>query len=114
MTVRSLPEKPIRAAISLPCWRAAMISASWLMAMLTSSAMFAIPGDATEKEVNAFLEIERGLHAFQSEAQLHQGERHFRLDADHHRFGPPQLGDMGDAPQGADGEGIHDVEGGDI
>src|SRR5438067_5398154 len=66
------------------------------------------------EEGQSFLQIEGGVDTLQAEAELHHGERHFRLHADDDRLGPAQPGHVRDVTHRPDGERVHDVEGGAV
>src|SRR4051794_3898723 len=87
MIVRSLPEKPARAARSRPFCRAATMSPSRLMGTQVSSCatggIFAFPGG---QQLQTLLEIERGGDVVERQSELGHGDCHVRLDADDHRL----------------------------
>src|SRR5438034_215834 len=66
------------------------------------------------EEGQPFFQVERRVDALQGEPQLHHRERHLRLDADDDRLGRAEAPHLGDVAQGADGEGVHHVERGDV
>src|ERR671919_380433 len=111
ISVCSVLENPPAAASSRPFCRAVTISASPVMGTRTSAATPPVSSVAVTQEVEPFLEVQRGRHALQRQAELDHGERHLRLDAHHDRLGAPQLRGIGDATDRARREGIEDVEG---
>src|SRR5262245_24007326 len=66
------------------------------------------------EEGQPFLQIEGGAHTLEAEPELHHGERHLRLHADDDRLGPAEPRHLRDVAHRADGEGVHDVESGDV
>ena len=76
----------------------------------SSLALLGVPVQKREP----LLQIERGDHAFQVEAQTDHREGDVRVDTDDHRLGPAQLDHLRDVPEGAAGERVHDVHGGDV
>src|SRR5919106_1435499 len=113
MSVASVLEKPSSRARRLPSARATTMSRSEAMGTRTSSSI-AFPLSPPPEECQPFLQIERGVHPFQGQPQLNQGESHLRLDSDNHRFRPLQLGHQGHGAEGTRYERVHDVEGGNV
>src|SRR5207245_8241048 len=114
MTVWSPRVKPWAAASSRPFSRAWTMSTSEAITSRSSSPTSgALPGLGVQ-ERQALFEIEGSRDPFERQAQLHHGERHFRLDADDHGFRPAQPRHVGDVAEGAHREGVHHVERRDV
>src|SRR5688500_7341241 len=80
--------------------RAATMSWSWTIGIRISAATGpALP--ALCELGQAILEVERGGHLVEGQAELDHREGDVGLDADDHRVGAAQGGDLGDAEQGA-------------
>jgi hypothetical protein len=58
----------------------------------------------------AFLEVQRRVHAIEVQAEPHHRKSDLRLDTDNDRFRSAQSDHVGDVPQTAAGEGVHDVQ----
>src|SRR4051812_19350 len=115
ISVRSVLENPSRAASALPWARAVRTSRSEPMSTRSSfSTVAQLPLLEALKQRQSFLEVERGGDALQVQPQLDHREGDLGLDADDHRLGAAQAGHVGDAPQRARGEGVHDVQGRDV
>src|SRR5438445_7420286 len=109
MTVWSPRVKPWAAANSRPFARAWTMSTSEAIGRRSSSATSAaLPCSGVEKR-QALLEIEGGHDPFERQPQLDHGERHFRLDAHDHGLRPPEPRHVGDVPERAHRERVHDV-----
>src|SRR5256886_6279591 len=123
MTVCSPLEKPATAAKARPCWRASTTSTSAAIGRRSSSPTAArlfrfsferaFLGPAIE-ERETFFEIQYGRDTPQRQAELHHCECDVGLNADDHRFGAAKPRHMGDVPQRAHRERVHDVECGDV
>src|SRR5262245_32751613 len=118
MTVRSLDEKPNLDASERPSWRAVTMSDADPMETSLSAeslGMPGMPGPVGRVEIGEpLLEVERGRHVLEGEAELDHGEGHLGLDAHDDRLRAPQLDHVRDRPQRPDGEGVHHVEDGDV
>src|SRR2546425_6741791 len=114
ISVCSVLPNPLAAASSRPFWRATTMSVSHSTGTRTSSGMVAAPLAPCAQELEAFLQIQRGGHALEREAELHHGKCHLGLDPHHHRLGAAQPGGVGDAEQRAGGERVEHVERGDV
>src|SRR3990172_4124052 len=110
MRVCSVVDSPLAAASSRPFWRAVTMSPSCSMGTDVSWAMAAAPWQPLTHEGEALLEVERGRHALQRQAELDHGEGDVGLDAHHDRLRAAQPRRVGDAPDGAGGERVQDVE----
>src|SRR5436309_3622793 len=115
---RSVEEKPIRAAISLPLCRARTISASDPILTRSSRPMplglVALRPELLVQVGEPLLEAEGRRHPLHGESELNHREGHLGLAADDDRLGPPQPDHLRDVPGGARGERVHHVESGDI
>src|SRR5881394_984739 len=123
MTVCSPLENPATAARARPCWRASTTSTSAAIGRRSSSptaarllwfgfehAFFG----ATIQEGQPLFQVQHGRDAFERQTELHHRERDVGLDADDDGLGAAQAGHVRDVAQCAHGEGIHDVERGDV
>src|SRR6266508_6555599 len=123
MTVCSPLENPATAANARPCCLASTTSTSAAIGSRSSSptvarsARFvleqALFGPAIQ-EREAFFEVQHRGDAFEGEAQLHHRERHVGLDPHDDRLGAAEAGHVRDVAQRPHGEGVHDVERGDV
>src|SRR2546426_5000218 len=114
-------ETPASAARSRPRCRAVTTSVSAAIGISSSSATIDASRPALDAELRlmvqeqqAFLEIQRGGHALEREAELDHGERHLGLNPDDHGFRAAQPRHVGDVPERTDGERIHHVERRDV
>src|SRR2546422_2209967 len=62
----------------------------------------------------ALLQVQGRAHSFQGQAQLNHRKGDIRLDADDDRLRPAQFQHVGNAAQRAGGEGVDDVQNGDV
>jgi anti-anti-sigma regulatory factor len=60
------------------------------------------------------LEVERGVYRLEAQPPRHHGERDRRADPHHHGPGAAEPGGRAEAAQGVGGEGVDDVERGDV
>jgi ABC-type transporter Mla MlaB component len=60
------------------------------------------------------LEVERGAYRLERQPPRHHGQRDRRPDPDHHGPGPAEPGGRAEGAQGVGGEGVDDVERGDV
>src|SRR5713101_7937091 len=112
ITVWSPLENPASAARSRPRCRAVTTSTSAAIGISSSLGTFDAPRAALDAELRlvveeqqSFLEVQRGGHALEREAELHHGEGHLGLNPDDHAPGPetpdaldqrlPQLREVG-------------------
>src|ERR1700704_3546016 len=97
MSAESVEPNPSAFASSRPFWRATTMSISELIRTciscvidsafdVTASGRSALPGDSEIEELEPFLEVQRGGHAFERQAELCHGEHDVWLDADDHRL----------------------------
>src|SRR5690242_13745532 len=115
MSVSSLPEKPILWASSRPFRRASTMSPSCaITTCVASAATGCVVVSAPLQPRAAFLEVERGRNAVEREAELHDRECDFRLDAHDPGIGAAQPRGLRDAPQRAGCERVHHVERADV
>src|SRR3989442_8224548 len=114
MTVWSPRVKPWAAASSRPFSRAWTMSTSEAIASRSSSLTSAALPRLRVQERQALLEVEGRHDPFERQPQLDHGERHFRLDADDHGFGPAEAGHVSDVPERAHREGVHHVQRRDV
>src|SRR5712691_8972033 len=121
ITVWSPLENPASAARSRPRCRAVTTSTSAATGISRSSPTVDASRSALDTELRlvveeqqAFLEIQRGGHALEREAELDHGECNLRLNPDDHGLRAAQPRHVGDVAQGPDGEGIHHVERRDV
>src|SRR6266853_1458312 len=121
ITVWSPLENPASAARSRPRCRAVTTSVAAAMGIRSSSATVDASRAALDTELRlvvekqqAFLEIQRGGHALEREAELDHGERHLGLNPDDHGLRPAQPRHVGDVPERTYGERIHHVERRDV
>src|SRR6266481_7846866 len=91
ITVWSPLENPASAARSRPRCRAVTTSTSAAIGISVSLATFDAPRAALDAELRlvveeqqSFLEVQRGGHALEREAELHHGEGHLGLNPDDH------------------------------
>src|ERR1041385_1689148 len=114
ITVRSDPSKPSCRASSRPFWRA--ITMSTVERIMTRISFSMLQGSFREmvQESQSLFQVEGRADAFQQQSQLHHGEGDVGLDADDDGLRPAQFEHVGDGPQRARGEGIDDIEHGDI
>src|SRR5882762_6772245 len=123
MTVCSPLENPATAANARPCCLASTTSTSAAIGSRSSSptvarsARFgleeALFGTAIQ-ERETFFEVEHRRHALERQAELHHGECHVGLDPHDDRLGAAEAGHVRDVAQRPHGEGVHDVECGDV
>src|SRR6266850_5183138 len=121
ITVWSPLENPASAAKSRPRCRAVTTSTSAAIGISRSSPTVEASRSALDTELRlvveeqqAFLEIQRGGHALEREAELDHGERNLGLNPDDHGFRAAQPRHVGDVPERTDGERIHHVERRDV
>src|SRR2546428_801158 len=124
ITVWSPLENPASAARSRPRCRAVTTSTSAAMGISSSSATIEASRSARSalgaelrlvvEEQEAFLEIQRGEHALEREAELDHGERNLGLNPDDHGLRAAQPRHVGDVPERTYGERIHHVERRDV
>src|SRR6266550_1331465 len=123
MTVCSPLENPATAANARPCCLASTTSTSAAIDSRSSSPTLARPlgfglevalfGPAIQ-EREAFFEVEHRRDAFERQAELHHGECHVGLDSHDNGLGAAEAGHVCDVAQRPHGEGVHDVECGDV
>src|SRR6267143_1356798 len=121
ITVWSPLENPASAAKSRPRCRAVTTSTSAATGISRSSPTVDASRSALDTELRlvveeqqAFLEIQRGGHALEREAELDHGERNLGLNPDDHGFRAAQPRHVGDIPERTYGERIHHVERRDV
>src|SRR5437588_12829222 len=114
ISVSSVAENGSWAASVRPWARAVTTSASELIGTRTSAGTVAGLLGPPAEQGEPLLQVQRGVHALEVEAELDHRERHLGLDPDDHRLRPAQPGQVGDAAQRARGEGIHHVERRDV
>src|SRR4051812_32389500 len=114
ISVWSVLEKPPAAAISRPFCRAVTTSRSVAIGTRASDGVSAGNGRTLPlgpaQDLETFLEIQGSRDAVQRQAELDHGEGDLRLNSDHHRLGPAQLGDVRDSADRSRGERIEDIE----
>src|SRR6267378_6107674 len=123
MTVCSPLENPATAASARPCCRASTTSTSAAIGRRSSSPTLARPlgfgfeealfGPAMQ-EREAFFQVEHRRDALERQAELHHGECHVGLDPHDDCLGAAEAGHVRDVAQRPHGEGVHDVECGDV
>src|SRR6185312_11639284 len=121
ITVWSPLENPASAARSRPRCLAVTTSTSAAIGISSSSATVDASRAALAAELRlvveeqqAFLEIQRGGHALEREAELDHGERDLGLNSDDHGFRAAQPRHVRNVPQRAHGERVHHVERRDV
>src|SRR5439155_16133597 len=121
ITVWSPLEKPASAARSRPRCRAVTTSVSAVIGIRRSSATVDASRPALDAELRllveeqqAFLEIQRGGHALEREAELDHGEGDLGLNPDDHRLRAAQPRHVRDVPQRAHRKRVHHVERRDV
>src|SRR5712691_8399981 len=121
ITVWSPLEKPASSARSRPRCRAVTTSVSAVIGIRRSSATVDASRPTLDAELRlvveeeqSFLEVQRGGHALEREAELDHGERDLGMNPDDHGFRAAQSRHVGDVPQRTDGERIHHVERRDV
>src|SRR5882724_2920021 len=124
ITVWSPLENPASAARSRPRCRAVTTSTSAAMGISSSSATIEASRSARSalgaelrlvvEEQQAFLEIQRGGHALEREAELDHGEGDLGLNPDDHRLRAAQPRHVRDVPQRAHRKRVHHVERRDV
>src|SRR5437773_11939611 len=119
ITVWSPLENPASAARSRPRCRAVTTSVSAAIGISSSSAT--VDASALDAELRllvqeqqAFLEIQRGGHALEREAELDHGERDLGLNPDDLRLRAAQPRHVRDVPQRAHRKRVHHVERRDV
>src|SRR5215203_766824 len=106
--------KPSRSAMARPSDRAATRSASELMETRTSSSILCVPpGQAIEQRYRR-IQVECNAERLQVQMELHDRDRHIRLDADDDGLGAAQLRREDDASHGSGHEGVDDLERGNV
>src|ERR1041385_6443923 len=90
MTVRSPEEKPRVEASRRHSWRAVTMSTSARIAIRCSAPTSLTPLAASIEVGQPLLQIERGGHPGQGQAELDHGERHLGLNPHDHRLGAAQ------------------------
>ena len=91
-----------------PC-RAAFLK---LLRLTRTVGLTASPGGLEQGD--SLFEVERGVHRLEGQAPRHHGEGDGRPDPDHHGPGAAEPGSRTEAAQGVGGEGVDDVERGDV
>src|SRR5215467_7247277 len=119
MSVASPDEKPSSSARDRPFWRAKTMSWSELMVTRISirdtESSLSLHGFELLVQISqTFLQIEGCGDTFQSQTELDHCECDFGLNSDDDSFRAAQADHVGNFPQRARGEGVHDVHGGDI
>src|SRR5204862_6671810 len=117
ITVWSPLEKPASAARSRPRCRAVTTSVSAVIGIRRSSATVDASRPALDAELRllveeqqAFLEIQRGGHALEREAELDHSEDDLRLNPDDHRLRAAKPPNVRDVPQHAHRNRVHHVQ----
>src|SRR5215212_6573856 len=114
ISVASVREKPSSPASARACARAGTRSSSDAIATWTSPSVdIADPGPTVE-DLQAFLEIQRGVKRLEIEVELDHSDRHVRPDADDDRLGAAKARGERDGPQGTRDERVDDVQRGDV
>src|ERR1043166_5615368 len=104
ITVRSPEENPSEEATRRHSWRAVTMSTSAWIGIRCSAPTPRAPLGTLVEIGQAFLEIERGGHSAQREAQLHHGERDLGLDPHDHRLSAAQHDHLGQGAAGPHAE----------
>src|SRR5512139_923384 len=115
MTVWSPSENPAVRASSRPCCLAERMSASVAIVTQKPVSGMAIPGARVSvEERESLLEIQGGGDPLEHQPELDHRERDLGLDADDDGVGAAEPCHVREVAQGADGEGVHDVERRDV
>src|SRR4051812_27971558 len=84
ISVTSAPLKPSSSASERPRWRAVTISTAEWIGVVVSVSIDRNSLCFHRQIGEAFLEIQRGAHSFERQAQLNHGKSDVRLNADDH------------------------------